>query len=414
VREVLIGSKEIPEIIRSSWQHPPGRRVVTKQGRLYEEYSRFWNTEPANPEVSGWPRSHSVDKDLCPDTMGLRSMTKKPFTGARAKSPQRSCLDLFSGAGGLSIGLREAGYKVEFACEIDTDCCATYDAVLPEHRIEPRPIQDVDFSRYQGIDLVAGGPPCQPFSSGGKRLASKDDRDMIPEFVRAVKQARPKVFLMENVPGLQVSWNDSYYHLFKDQLESLGYTLSIQVLNAADYGVPQKRRRLLVVGVRSGEFRFPEPTHGPDRGLPFQIAGQLLSPDRILGDANESKIVYAKRPQLRPSPYDGLLFNGGGRPINLSQPCNTILASAGGNKTHFLDSETLVPPYHAHLVRGGKPRRGQLLGARRLTVRESALIQTFPGEMEFKGPRSSQYRQVGNAFPPKLAAILGSALMRVM
>jgi DNA (cytosine-5)-methyltransferase 1 len=346
--------------------------------------------------------------------MRQKSMARKSYAAATAKIPKRSCLDLFSGAGGLSIGLREAGYKVEFACEIDPDCCATYNAVMPEHRIEPRPIQFVDFSRYEGIDLVAGGPPCQPFSSGGKRLASKDGRDMIPEFVRAVKQARPKAFLMENVPGLQVSWNDRYYHLFQEQLESLGYSLSIQVLNAANYGAPQKRRRLFVVGLRSGEFRFPEPTHGPNRKLPYRTAGQLLCPDRVLGVANESKIVYAKKPDLRPSPYDGLLFNGGGRPINLSQPCNTILASAGGNKTHFLDSERLVPPYHAHLVRGGKPRRGQLTGARRLTVQESALIQTFPAGMEFKGRSSSQYRQVGNALPPLLARVLGTALMRAI
>src|SRR5690606_16446866 len=118
---------------------------------------------------------------------------------------------------------------------------------------------------------------------------------------------------------------------------------------------------------------------------------------------------YAKNPDLRPNPYHGQLFNGGGRAINLEAPAPTILASAGGNKTHFIDIGKRVPPYHRHLMRGGKPRTGELPEARRLTVLECAALQTFPEGMKFVGPRSSQYAQVGNAVPPRLAAILGGA-----
>jgi DNA (cytosine-5)-methyltransferase 1 len=104
------------------------------------------------------------------------------------------------------------------------------------------------------------------------------------------------------------------------------------------------------------------------------------------------------------------LFNGGGRPIDLGAPCHTILASAGGNKTHFIDTLGLVPAYHAHLSKGGKPRTGTLEGGRRLTPEESALIQTFPRATKFCGARSSRYTQIGNAVPPLLAEALGRTL----
>jgi DNA (cytosine-5)-methyltransferase 1 len=121
-------------------------------------------------------------------------------------------------------------------------------------------------------------------------------------------------------------------------------------------------------------------------------------------------VTYAKRPQLRPSPYDGLLFNGGGRPIDLSAPARTILASAGGNKTPFYDVGEVVPLYHEHLRSGGTPREGRVPAARRLTVAECAALQSFPEDMVFVGTRSSQYTQVGNAVPPLLAEAIGRAV----
>ena len=187
-----------------------------------------------------------------------------------------------------------------------------------------------------------------------------------------------------------------------------------RVLNAADYGVPQKRRRLFVVGLRNSKkayYEFPAASHGPNGKKPHRPVGAVLDPNACRGEANPSVVVDAKRPDLRPSPYDGHLFNGGGRPIDLNAPCHTILASAGGNKTHFLDTKGEVPPYHRHLRMGGAPRRGILPGSRRLTVRESAIVQGFPESMAFAGSRSSQYTQVGNAVPPQLAEKLGTALI---
>lgn len=314
-----------------------------------------------------------------------------------------TALDLFCGAGGLSVGLHAAGFETVGAVEIGADAAATYRAAFPRTELLQADVAGVDFGRWRGVDLLAGGPPCQPFSTGGLRRGRDDARDFLPEFVRAVLQAQPRVFLMENVPGLAAF--GEYLH---DTMLPLMGTYRISgphIVNAADYGVPQSRRRMIIIGCREDrDFRFPDPN------LAARVpAGAVLTYDPV-GEPNPSKIVFCKNPDLRPNPYHGQLFNGGGRAINLDAPAPTILAAAGGNKTHFLDCADEVPRYHRHLRKGGAPRVGELPGARRLTVRESATLQTFPAGFEFAGSRSSQYTQVGNAVPPKLAETLGLAI----
>jgi DNA (cytosine-5)-methyltransferase 1 len=312
----------------------------------------------------------------------------------------------------LTLGLKSAGIATVCAVEMDSNRLATYARHTPEATRIASDIRKVDMTPFKGqVELVYGGPPCQPFSSGGKRQASSDERDMIPEFIRIIREVQPSAFLMENVPGLVVADRMDYLSWVIEQLEDLGFVVNWQVLNAADYGVPQKRRRLFLVGLRHARFRFPDSIHGPGLNKPHVAVADVLPTHRI-GEPNPSKVFYAKTPDLRPSPYDGHLFNGGGRAIDRTQPCHTILASAGGNKTHFFDEQGLVPEYHRHLMQGGKPRSGTLPGARRLTVKESALIQTFPADLVFSGPRSGQYHQVGDAVPPLLAEVLGRALIR--
>ena len=339
---------------------------------------------------------------------------------SRTSKPQAdslSSIDLFSGAGGLSLGLDRAGFKPVLAVEINKDACATYTLRFPNVDVKPVPIQTIDFLPYRGkVDLLAGGPPCQPFSSGGLRQASKDIRDMIPEFIRALSEARPRAFLMENVPGLVTGCRKDYFLNAIRSFEALGYAVSWEVVNAADYGVPQKRKRLFVVGTLDGKFVFPKPTHGTGKGKKkYSPVSAWLNLQEVKGEANPSIVTYAKNPDIRPNPYDGHLFNGGGRALDPNAPSHTILASAGGNKTHFVDPNDLVPKYHKHIAKGGKPYVGKTLkGARRLTVLESAILQTFPPEMVFCGSRSSQYTQVGNAVPPMLAAIIGKSIFEAL
>lgn len=323
-------------------------------------------------------------------------------------------IDLFAGAGGLSIGLQQAGGQSVCAVEMGEYAIRTYAQHTPDADHICADITEVDLSCYKGkIDVVCGGPPCQPFSSGGLRLGQQDKRDMVPEFTKAVRLLEPKAFLMENVPGLTVGKRREYLAAVVSSFEQMGYKVNWKVLNAADFGVPQIRKRLFVVGMRHRSFVFPDKTHGPEGQLPYVTAGSILSTEPH-GQPNTAIVTYAKRPDLRPNPYHGHLFNGGGRAIALDAPAPTILASAGGNKTHFIDTKNLVPTYHQELSNGSSPREGQLPGARRLTVEESSLLQTFPSELLFCGPRSAQYRQVGNAVPPLLARVLGESLFRQM
>lgn len=325
-------------------------------------------------------------------------------------------IDLFCGAGGLSLGLEAGGLDCVAAVEVNRDACDTFSSRHTTARLYDGPIQKVNFSTYKGVPLIVGGPPCQPFSAGGKGLAAGDARDMIPQFLRAVKEAVPKGFLMENVPGLAGPNHRTYLASALSEFAKLGYSIACEVVNAAEYGIPQKRRRLIIVGIRDNglQFAFPRPTHGPRGNKSFVAAGSILTRIIAKEPANTSKVVYAKTPDLRPSPYDGHLFNGGGRAINLREPSHTILASAGGNKTHFLDAHDEVPAYHRHLASGGRPRIGTLPGGRRLSVEESAALQAFPKGMRFAGSRSSQYAQVGNAVPPALAKVLGEALAKAL
>ena len=322
-------------------------------------------------------------------------------------------MDLFAGAGGMTLGMRAAGVRTAVAVEREAMRCETFARHSPGTALIQADVREVGFERWAGeFDVVYGGPPCQPFSTGGLQRAHEDERDMIPAFLRAVESIRPRAFVMENVPGLASGARSFYLSRVIAQTQALGYFVSAAVLNAADYGVPQIRKRLFVVGMLEREYVFPSASHGLDRPRPHvRVCDALPSPERPIGEPNGSAVTFAKSPDLRPSAYDGHIFNGGGRPIHPERPCHTILASAGGNKTHFFDLEGRVPAYHAHLAGGGAPAVGALAGARRLTVEESASLQSFPPEIAFAGSRSARYAQVGDAVPPLLARAIGEALV---
>jgi DNA (cytosine-5)-methyltransferase 1 len=323
-------------------------------------------------------------------------------------------IDLFAGAGGLSLGLEAAGFVPKAAVESVPDACATYRSKHPETKVFEADISTVDFKAMRGcFALVAGGPPCQPFSIGGKRLAADDPRNGIPQFLRALRELRPGAFVLENVAGMAAGARQPYLLAVIGQMEQLGYSTTWRVLEAADFGVPQKRRRLFIVGTKSADrFGFPPATHGSGVRRPYRSAGSVIGHEAPPGRPNTAIVTYALHPSLRPSAYHGQLYNGGGRPIELTKPAPTMLASMGGNKTPWVDTLGIVPEYHVHLLAGGSPRCGLVPGARRITVEEAALLQGFPTGTTFAGRPSSQYRQVGNAVPPALAEHVGLALRR--
>lgn len=319
-------------------------------------------------------------------------------------------MDLFSGAGGLTKGLQQAGFSTVAALEYDRSICVSFKANFPDTHLIEGDVRNVSFLEWQGaVDIVVGGPPCQPFSVAGRQLSSLDPRDCAPEFIRAVDECQPEAFVMENVPGLASPRHRAYLLALLERLGSLGYQVSADILDAAGYGVPQHRRRLFIVGMRAKMFVFPAPTHGPGGEKGYVTAGEAL--EGVPYDTpNTAKVTYAKKPVMRPQPYDGMLVNGGGRPINLEEPSQTIPASAGGNRTHILDPHGVLVDYHQHLMGGGMPLQGNVPSVRRLTVRESARLQSFPDDHEFTGTQSSRYRQVGNAVPPLLAHAVAEAL----
>ncbi|MCS3399945.1 DNA cytosine methyltransferase [Burkholderia thailandensis] len=324
-----------------------------------------------------------------------------------------TCIDLFAGAGGLSLGLKLAGWETLVASDYDQAACATYRRNFEGVDVVEGDVRKVSWKHLRGkVDLIAGGPPCQPFSVAGNQMAHQDERDMLPEFVRAVREIKPRLLLMENVAGLTTTRNLPYLESKLDELRELGYDLHFKVLNAADYGVPQDRLRVIVLGGLSSRPHFPRATHGT-KSKPHVAASAALmgAPE---DEPNRAIITYAKNPVIRPSPWAGMLVNGGGRPINLSEPSQTIPASAGGNRTHIIDPSGVLLDYHGYLIAGGRPRNGIVPNVRRLTVRESARLQSFPDSFEFCGERSARYRQVGNAVPPLLGKAVGKALIKAL
>ena len=332
-------------------------------------------------------------------------------TKSEARPQRLRALELFSGAGGMSLGIKRAGFALEGCVEFDPHAAATRQANFPACAQLTGDVRSVDFSWFRGYDLIAGGPPCQPFSVSGRRMGAADERDMVPHFVRAVRDAQPRAFVMENVPGLASAAHRPYLDARIRQLKRLGYRVAEAILDAADFGVPQHRRRLFLVGVRGGPaFVFPPPTHGAAGSgrTPWVTAGDALR-GVPADEPNEARVVRCRNPVLRASPYAGMLLNGQGRPLDPNAPAPTIPASAGGNRTHLVDGDGALLAYHRHLVAGGAPIEGEVPGCRRLTVRESARLQGFPDDFVFHGPRSRQYAQVGNAVPPALAhAVLGA------
>lgn len=290
-------------------------------------------------------------------------------------------VDLFAGCGGLALGFEAAGIET-IGYEKDGDACSTYRANLKGkcHQV----ILDSE-TPLPSCDILIGGPPCQPFSVGGLQLGLKDSRDGFPAFIGAVRRLRPQLFLFENVRGMLYS-NRRYFDEIILALESEGYVVSFKLLNAVDFGVPQKRERLIVVG-HSRPFVFPEPTGElvTSGEALLELAFAVPAESRFLTESMDRYIANYERASKCIRPRD----------LHLDIPARTLtcrnLAGATG------DMQRLRLP-------DGRRRR--------LLYREAARLQSFPDWFDFSGGETSQFNQIGNAVPPLFAWHIARAVLR--
>ena len=292
--------------------------------------------------------------------------------------PRPLALDLFAGCGGLALGFEAQGFQT-MGFELDADCCATYRHNLHGACEQVKLDKNYQFPR---ADVVIGGPPCQPFSVGGHQNGIRDSRDGFPAFISCIEQAQPKIWMFENVRGLMYK-NRDYLSTIVSELENLGYVVEFRVLKAVEYGVPQNRERVIVVG-HQGEFNYPQP-------LSFKVtAGEAL--ERLKKTGDESAKFLTPSMDAYVEKYEKASSCITPRDLHLDRPARTVtcrnLAGATG------DMHRLVLP-------DGRRRR--------LTVREGARLQSFPDWFEFQGSETSQFKQVGNAVPPLLAYYLAGA-----
>lgn len=326
----------------------------------------------------------------------------------------------FSGAGGMDLGFAQAGFGCLWACDLSADAAATHRLNLGgmSHAGD---IDDlVETIPTQGVDLVIGGPPCQGFSRGGHMSRGDERSRHVWTFLSVVERVQPSVFVMENVASLAT--NPRFAEVvpaLKDEARSLGYDAEVWVLDAADYGVPQRRERMFLVGSRVGPIARP-------LSLTAQVTlREALSSLPRYGDPGNdticnARVVLAANPVLRTSPFAGMLFNGGGRVLDLDAPSLTLPASMGGNRTPIIDQdwvdgfveEPWVVGYHRRLCAGGDPEQVVPASLRRMTVEEAQVVQSFPAPdvWQFCGAQNSRYRQIGNAVPPRLARAIAESV----
>jgi len=303
-------------------------------------------------------------------------------------------LELCAGAGGQAQGLEKSGFEHQALVEIDEAACRTLRANRPQWNVIEGDLTEFDASAYRGIDLVAGGVPCPPFSKAGKQLGAADSRDMFPHAIRVVSETRPQAVMLENVRGLLDAVFVDYRQKIARQLQSMGYWTDWHLFNAADFGVSQLRPRVVFVALRhevAEHFRWP----APSMQLPPTV-GQLL---HNLMNASGWRGADAWRNQandIAPTLVGGSKKHGGpDLGPTRSRQAWAALGVAGGGLANEAPSIDFV-------------------GAPRLTVRMCARIQGFPDDWQFVGKKTPTYRQVGNAFPPPVAQAVSAQIAQAI
>jgi len=310
-------------------------------------------------------------------------------------------ISLFSGSGGLDLGLLGAGgFELVLANDIDEAACSTYRRNIGDHvrNCDIRLLTDLP-----EVDLIVGGPPCQGFSLANPNRAFDDPRNwLFKEYVRVLGEAKPKVFLMENVTGLLTLDNGRVFDSIKREFRSAGYTLYEKVLNARDFGVPQSRNRVILVGVANHipvEYSFPEPTVRP--------GGYATVGDAILNRAfakDDPNHVVSRLTPLNLERVGHIPEGGSMKDCPAALHNNTDLRRSMRRLDSSRPSYTIV---HNNCDHYYHPKE-----SRRLTIREMALIQTYPPDYVFMGSKNDQSKQVGNSVPVLMAQHLAASIAR--
>ena len=294
--------------------------------------------------------------------------------------PVYTAVSLFSGAGGLDMGFERQGFRVIWANDIDKDACATH-RLWSDAEVVCGKIEDIDFSEIPQTDAIFGGFPCQGFSLSGPRKIDDSRNTLYKYFVKLVEEKQPKIFIAENVKGLLTLGGGSIFEAIVEDFKSKGYKIFSKLLNAEDYGVPQSRERVIIVGFRNDlnveEFKFPEKHK------------KIVTLKEALADLPEPSPE-----DICDAPYSSR-FMSRNRKRNWDEVSYTIPAMAKQVPLH---------PSSPDMIKLDKDfwEFGEGM-TRRFSWQEAAAIQTFPKGMEFVGDLTSKYKQIGNAVPVKLA-----------
>lgn len=296
-----------------------------------------------------------------------------------------SSVEVCAGAGGQALGLERAGFSHEALVEINEHCRATLALNRPAWNVvegEQADLRNFDGRPYNGVDLLAGGLPCPPFSVAGKQLGEADERNLFPDILRVVREIRPQAVMIENVRGFLSDVFSDYRRKLKRQLVGLGYRTDWRLFNASDFGVPQLRPRVVIVAIRRDRFDgFSWPTPGAGAAT----VGETLH-DLVAANGWRQASKWARQADdIAPTIVGGSTKHGGPDlgPTRARQAWATLGVDGRG-------------------VADEAPPR-DFVGSPRLTVRMVARLQGFPDDWAFSGRKTAAYRQVGNAFPPPVA-----------
>lgn len=355
-------------------------------------------------------------------------------------------ISLFSGGGGLDLGFVNAGYKILWAIDNDPNAVATYKKNIGNHII-CADITKQDVNKIPTADVVIGGPPCQSFSLAGLRKTEDARGQLVWQYMRIIEKIKPKAFVFENVTGLLSAKNskgERIINLLKEEFKRIGYTVELQVMNAADYGVPQRRKRVIIVGLRGSEsFVFPAPTHGAKGSglLPYVSVKDALedlpSPSKQVGEqllyTKKAKTAYQKRMRKHNnkqvlghfvstlSELDKYIISHvkpGGNYMDIPKDVDSKrirrLQKEGGHTTCYGRLKPEDPSYTINTY-FNRPNVGcniHYSEDRLISVREALRLQSFPDDFEVvSSSRQGTNVVIGNAVPPILAEVIANALV---